>query len=33
MHAKKAGKKGSFDHASDGAQDRLIEVLSTFATL
>ena len=33
MHAKKAGKKSSVDPTSDGAQERLSEVLSTFATL
>ncbi len=33
MHAKKAGKKRSADSTSDGAQERLSEVLSTFATL
>jgi len=33
MHAKKAGKKSSVDPTGDGAQERLSEVLSTFATL
>jgi DNA-binding CsgD family transcriptional regulator len=33
MHAKKAGKKRPVDPTGDGAQERLSEVLSTFATL
>ena len=33
MHGKKAGKKKSADSTNDGAQERLSDVLSTFATL
>jgi DNA-binding CsgD family transcriptional regulator len=33
MHPRKADKKSSVDPTSDGAQERLSDVLSTFATL